>query len=594
MPVVVALLAVLLVAPTLRGTWGFGDDLLHRDFLLSSTLPQALSRLFVFLDPGTNAAAMDLGTLPWWTLEGVRVAFWRPLAALSLWLDYQLWPHAAALMHAHSIVWYGGLCALAASLYRRLMGPGLAAGLAALLFAADVANVNSVASLASRNVLQTVSFALLTLLFHDRWREGGRRASAGLALFCLALALLSAEAGVATGAYLFAYALFLDQGTWRGRLGSLVPYAVLVFAWRLLYQSLGYGTWGADYYVDPGWEPLRFVGAILERGPLLLFGKWGIPDPAVYVALSPGARRVFWWLALSCVILVGALLVPLLRRDRVARFWGLGMALAVLPACGVSLFTGRHLFFVGLGAMGLVAQFIAGVLGRCDGLPQRRAWRGAAWLLLVLHVVLFPLLVYGAKTVVASHYGSVADIGPLPGVQDVVIVNAPSPAQFFYLPSLRNLHDQPMPAHLRLLSPAHSAIAVTRLDEHTLLVRPEHGYLLAPGAAVGAKQDVFPLAHAAFATRYSEGFIRSGAFPMPLGQRVELTGMRVQVTALTDDGRPLQARVQFELPLEDPALCWLQWDWAKNAYAPFKLPQVGETVWVPGPFIGGGTDGQTR
>jgi hypothetical protein len=210
-------------------------------------------------------------------------------------------------------------------------------------------------------------------------------------------------------------------------------------------------------------------------------------------------------------------------------------------------------------------------------------------LLLTLHAALFPMVVHGARTLVSSQYGSVGDIGALAGVerQDVVIVNAPSPGQLFYLPSLRNHQGQPMPAHLRVLAPAYGAVAITRLDEHTLLLQPEHGYLLPPGEKVGARQDVFPLAHASYATRYSEGFIRSGAFPLALGEQVYLTGMRVQVTALTDDGRPLQARAQFERPLDDAALRWLQWDWETNAYAPFTLPQVGETLLVPGPLTGG-------
>jgi hypothetical protein len=264
------------------------------------------------------------------------------------------------------------------------------------------------------------------------------------------------------------------------------------------------------------------------------------------------------------------------------------MALAVVPACGVSIFNGRHLFFVGLGALGLLAQFVEGVLSERERWPLRRVWRASALFLLVLHSTVFSVVVHGARTLVGSQYGSVGDIGALEGVQhqDVVIVNAPSPGQLFYLPSLRAFAGQPNPAHLRALAPAYGSVALTRLDEHTLLVQPEYGYLLPPGARVGARQDVFPLAHAAHATRYSESFIRSGAFPLALGEQVELPGMRVRVTALTPDGRPWQARAQFQLPLEDADLRWLQWDWETNAYAPFTPPQVGQTVLVPGPFTG--------
>jgi len=265
------------------------------------------------------------------------------------------------------------------------------------------------------------------------------------------------------------------------------------------------------------------------------------------------------------------------------------MILAVIPICSVYPASGRHLIFVGLGALGLTAELIAGLFDRSDWLPARRAWRIPAWtmglLLLGLHAVLFPTLPYTAQTAIDPLYQATTDIGPLPGAerQDVVIVNAPSPGQMIYVPSLRNLRGEPMPAHIRTLAPAHSAVDVTRLDAHTVAVRPEYGYLLPPGELVGGKRDIFPLAHLSYASEYGDGFFRSGAFPMTLGQQVELTGMRAEVTALTGDGRPLEARMRFARPLEDPSLKWLQWDWERNAYVPFTPPAIGETVRVSGP-----------
>jgi len=59
--------------------------------------------------------------------------------------------------------------------------------------------------------------------------------------------------------------------------------------------------------------------------------------------------------------------------------------------------------------------------------------------------------------------------------------------------------------------------------------------------------------------------------------------MSAEVIALTDDGRPSEARIRFAKPLEDPSLAWLQWDWGRSAYLPFVPPAVGETVQIPGP-----------
>jgi len=589
LPVVLATLAMTLAAPTLWRGW-VDDDLIHRTTLLSSSLPVSLRELFTFLDSSRNFQLMDLGTIPWWTLEAASVSFFRPVTVLTLWLDYQLWPNSSELMHAHTILWYGGVCALATLFYRRFVGRGWTAGLASFLFAVDYAHTSPVASLAGRNVLLTLLFGLLTLLAHDRWRREGWRAGVLLGPLWLALAVLSAEAGVATAAYLLAYAVFLDRGTWRQRLGSLLPYAAIVGVWRLVYQYLGYGAWGSGFYVDPGREPVRFAAGVLERGPVLLLGQWGGIDPGLYSLLSVRATHVFWPVALLFGVVIVIALAPLLRKNRVARFWGLGMVLAVVPACAISVPSGRLLAFVGLGAMGLMAQLIGGLLDRSGWLPLHRAWRIAAWTLCLtlmgFHAILSPVLLTITPQLQDPFFCSVTELGPLPEAerQDVVIVNAPSPGHSIYVPSTRSVLGQPLPAHVRVLAPGCSSVYVTRIDAHTVIVRPEHGYLIPPGTAGAAgNQGSLPPVHLAYAYQHGDVFFRSGAFPMTAGQRIELTGMSVEVIKLTHDGRPSEARIRFARPLEDPSIVWLQWNWKKNVYVPFVVPAVGEMVQVPGP-----------
>jgi hypothetical protein len=588
--VFVASLGVALTVPVLWRGWGVTDDTLQRTMLLASTLSEALKGQFVFLDPGRNAQLMDLGVVPWWALGEVRVSFFRPLATLTHWLDYQLWPNSSFSMHLQNLLWYGGLCGLATLAYRRFIGRGAVSGLAAFLFAADITHLSCVASLSGRNSLMALLFGVLALLCHDRWRRQGRPTYLLMALFSLALALLSAEAGLAIAAYLFSYAICLDRGTWRRKLGSLVPYGLLVAVWRFVYQRLGYGAWGSDFYIDPGREPLRFALSALEVGPVLLFGQWIVLEPGMYALFSSWGSLAFWLVAVSALAFVGRMLIPLLRNDRVARFWGLGMVLAVVPICAVSLPNGRLLTFVGLGAMGLMAQFIVGLFRRSAWVPGRRVWRAhartLAFLLLGLHVVLSPFLLAFAHTMLDPFFGSVADLGRLSGVarQDLVIVNMPSPGNAIYLPGLRQIHGQPAPAHVRILAPGYAAVEVARIDARTLVVRPEHGYLAPPGLRALGNQGVFPLAHPAYGYRYGDGLFRSDAYPVSLGQRVEVAGMSAEVIAVMDDGRAAAARIQFAAPLDDASLRWLQWDWEEEAYVPFVPPAVGETVRVAGPF----------
>jgi hypothetical protein len=586
----VALFSIVIVLPVLWRGWGTMDDTLHRLALLSSTPSQALGTQFVFLDPSVNAQLMDLGVVPWWAFEGVQVAFLRPLASLTHWLDYQLWPNSSFLMHAHCVLWYGGLCAAVTLAYRRFMGRGVMAGLAAFLFAADATHLRSLTTLAGRNSLMAPLFGMLALLCHDRWRRRGRGVYALLASLNLVLALLSAEAGLGITAYLFSYAVCLDRGTWKRRLSSLIPYAAIVVAWRLGYRALGYGAGGSGFYVDPIQSPLRFALNALQCGPVLLLGQWIILEPGVYGILSSWGGLAFWLITVSILAFVAKILVPLLRQDRVARFWGLGMVLAVMPICAVSLPHGRLLILVGLGAMGLMAQFIVGLFKRSDWLPDRRAWQKSArvlmFFLLGLHAVLSPLLLFFANAAFDGFFDPVVNLGSLPGAeqQDVVIVNMPSPGNAIFIPSFREVNGQAAPAHIRILAPGYSAVEVSRVDARTVMIRPEHGYLAPAGVMALGDQGAFPLVHSAYGYRYSDRFFGSGLNSLALGERVDLTGMSAEVTALTEDGRPTEARVQFAESLDDPSLQWLQWDWAEGAYVPFAPPAVGETVLVAGPF----------
>jgi len=67
--------------------------------------------------------------------------------------------------------------------------------------------------------------------------------------------------------------------------------------------------------------------------------------------------------------------------------------------------------------------------------------------------------------------------------------------------------------------------------------------------------------------------------PMKIGQKIKLIGVTVEITALTDDGRPAEAAFRFAMKLESLLFRWLQWE--DGAYVPFALPAVGETVTLP-------------
>jgi len=110
MPLIISMAAIAVSLPTLNV--GFlNDDYMHRAILVGPSrvtdrlaekglaphgtgrLRHALSETFVAVHPEGNLQPMrDYGALAWWTYDGFRVAFWRPVASLTQWLDYRLFP----------------------------------------------------------------------------------------------------------------------------------------------------------------------------------------------------------------------------------------------------------------------------------------------------------------------------------------------------------------------------------------------------------------------------------------------------------------------------------------------------------------------
>lgn len=583
------LLAVILSLPALWRGWGFEDDIFHRSILLSSSLPEAMKRMFVFLDPETTRAQMAVGVLPWWTLETTKIAFFRPLAVLTFWLDYQFWPDSSMLMHVHNLLWYLAVCIIAALFYRRVMGSTIAAGLAILLFALNFPHVNAVYSIAARSQLIATFFGLLSLWAHDKSAREGWLPGILLGPLCLAMALFSAEAGIAIVAYIAAHMIFLDRSAWKDRILRVIPYILVVVMWRVIYSSMGYGVWGSGFYLDPLNEPLRFAFNIVKQVPILLVGQWILPDPVIYAGFSTVGQVGYWFLATGILVILGILLMPMFGQIRRARYWALAMLLAVIPSCGVSLASGRHLMILSVGAIALMAQFIAGRLNRVDRLLFNQRWKTfslvVAVMLLSMHALVYPIM---ASTVrwVADPVPAMMDLGDLPEIEDkdLIVVNSPSPGQSLYLLPLRELRTQPIPEHLRILAPAHTQIEIGRLDSRTLTVKPESGFLIP--TQIDLKNDLkpFPIAHIAYTYRYGDAFFRENGHDIPRDSVVDLPGMQVEVQSLTPDGRPWEAKIVFDEELEASGLYWLQWDWDSNSYVPFTLPAVGETRIVEGPF----------
>jgi len=114
-----ALLAVVLSLPAI-GSHRVFDDFILALGARASRDPALAARRFGMLDlftftngvPAENQRLTDLGSmLPWWSDPHLKVAFFRPLSALTHLLDQLLCPDQIWLQYVHSLLWLGLLVA---------------------------------------------------------------------------------------------------------------------------------------------------------------------------------------------------------------------------------------------------------------------------------------------------------------------------------------------------------------------------------------------------------------------------------------------------------------------------------------------------
>ena len=539
------------------------DDIYHRSVLSGSERfgeqlrgPQAMMCFFTG-DPERTQAGMDVGLWPWWTDPNIKAEFFQLIPTQTHILDYWLWPDRPSLMHVHSLVWFALVVFLAARFYRRILGPTWMAGVAALLFAIEDGHALPVGWIANRNTLIATCFGIGCLIAHDAWRREGKGWACWLAPILWLASLCSKEAGIATGAYLFAYAAWLDESTLRKRFMTLVPYGLVLVVWRVVRDSLGYGVANLGFYVDPISDPGRFATSLLERYPVLLFGQWASLSDLwlILKALFP----TFWWVAFGYVGFLGVLFWPLLRRDRIARFFATGMLLAVIPIC-TTFPMDRLLMFAGLGAFGLLVRFWYAVIAAEGARPtffmRRVVAVPVALLLVLLHIVAAPLLltVRASAPFPRKFVDEISLAVPFDETieqQDLGGVNPPI-AQFMIYSLLDYEYRGRAPRALRTLAPGIAPMTVRRTDKRTLEVEPYYGYQL-----------------------FGDPLFRNEQNSLRVGEQVPLARMTVTVLSVAY-GRARNVSFRFETPLEDPSLRWLQFK--RGKFVPWTPPPVGEEV----------------
>jgi len=530
-------------------------------------------------NPQCMVAMKNYGTLPWWTPADLRVCLCRPVAALTHWVDYRLFPDSPALMHAENIAWYAGVVFLLAIVYRRFMGVAWAAGLAALLFLLDGNTYFPVAFVANRGFILALFFGLLCLYEHHLWRATKSRRALGLSALFLALSLFSEEGGASTFAFILAYALVLEPGSFRNRALTVLPSVLVIIAWRIIYLGSGYGLTHLGLYTDPAQEPLHFVRDLIPRDVILLGSQLTSVPPEFLLAVKPSLHPII--LALSGLFVVAALAVflPWVLRDKWAAFWFAVMILAAVPEA-VLVPISKNIGFIAVGAFGLIASFVAGVVSRQNPGVERRAYRviaGVACALLILvhgpGAIAKRVVVVKANALIFGWAACAPPDWPDIENENVIVVNHPIPLESAYAPAYIAYHHQLLPKSLRVLVPGCTGFEVLRTDDKTLVIQ-SHGPDIFSCDDVGSIHLVNALSAC------------SQILPEPRcrkGDRYELNGFTAEV--LESDAAGLASRVafRFDTSLDSPDFRWRWFDWRTHSNEPFVIPAIGESVAVSGP-----------
>ncbi|MDB4975424.1 MAG: uncharacterized protein JWN48_3765 [Myxococcaceae bacterium] len=496
-----------------------------------------LSSAFVFAEPDTNQHEMEHGIGAWWTAPDLKVAFFRPLAAASQAVDFQLWPDSSVLMHVHTLLWFSGLLWTVWTMFRRFLTPALA-NLALALYAWDDARGQVLSWVANRHALIAALLACLAVIAHDKWRRDGFDHGAWLGPALFALALLSSEMAVATLAFLLGHALFIEGGPLSRRLLRCGPYMLVLAAWQVMYTRLGFGVEGSGAYLHPVHEPIAYLTNLPQRSAMLLLGQLTPVASDLWIFLPSAARSVVIMAALVIVAAVALVLWRLTGANAQARFWWVGAALSLLPVAAIGP-SDRNLVFVGLG----VAPVLALALQTLVETPWSARWsRFVLGTLLVFNLAIAPLLLpLKCLYMVALQHVMAGAEQTIPKTAEaatktlvVVVTGSEGPVAITWWQ--RDARHEARPRAARILATTFGETTITRLDAYQLRLHRDAGFFEA---------EMHELA-------------RGRSRPFQRGDTAALSDMTATVTDVTDDGRPRTLEFRFARPLDDPAWQWMR------------------------------------
>ena len=547
----IVLLGVLVLAPT--ALMGFyADDYVHQ-LVLRGDQKGVPMKPWSLYDFGTRAdwVAMDgdVGTFPWWTDDGWKVRFLRPLSSLYLWGQHALFGEWALGYHLVGLALFGVLLVLLHGLYRALGLSPTAARIGTLLFAVFDSAVLPAGWMANHNTLLATVFSVASFRVLCSGAPTFGRLYAGLLLALAAAA--SKESGGVT--LVLAVLVLLarareSEPADRRRFGAAALVAVLLtIGYAAVLVGGGYGT-ASVFYATPWGDPARYAKNLLflvAAGPVSFLG----PFPLDVAGLVPAATLPLG----LCGGLAGLpIWIWILRGTGSGRpvGWLVLWTLAYLVAQAGTIPSDRLMFLPGVGALGLLALFFEGRAGR-PSLGVRllfvSAVFGSGLSTLVQGFGLSAGADFLRRAAPQTEVGS-----PALGQRDLYVLQTESMLQAFTLHSMWGFTSQDHELTFWNLQVGNRPLQWTRVDDTTFELE-----------SLGA-----PFFTGAFETVYLR---ESPAFEV--GDTWSTLDFRVEALAV-DGGRPTRLRFQLERSLDADTVRFLR-------------SEGGRLVRVDPPAIGG-------
>ncbi len=540
---------------------------------------------FHFFSPeaGTNEAYRDYGNLPWWSSNNASMVPFRPLAALSHWVDYTFFGKQLEFHRLHSLLYFLLLGVVTYFFYRKIGGIHAVAVLAVLLLMVDFSLTKSFNWVVARNSYMACAIGFLSVSSYIQWRCHRKSQDLLLSLCLLGAAILTAEAAISAIAYMGAYTLCVEErDSIIKKIPPLIPFVVLIVFWRFLYSNAGFGSNDIGQYVDPGRSPVAFLINFLEVFPLICISLITGVDSLV-IMVHPEKRLTIsiigWVISLGCTFLVW----PILKANRSARFMFVGSIVAAIP--GTALINGesRTVTFSSIGFFYLLALWLVTLYGNKTSFISRWGFRLIASWHLVLPTILAVILTSNVSgfSQQSKQYESIP-VDVKANEYELVVVNDSS-AMFYYLPFEWAFRGFKLPKKLNILTPGLNTVDITRESERLFTISTPAGMPVNHESNIDSLSGDEPLFGTVYSGLFALGFFTTPEQSPDKGEVIFNSDMKITIVEVNEIG-PTKMTIEFIGKTSPDKKVWQRFDWSEYKYKLMLPLSINETRRIIGPL----------